>query len=321
MADGFLFFDRNVNIAMKSRETMGKKKAHLSIVTPTYNRAGLLQKCYESLRAQTCWDFEWIIVNDGSTDDTEKVMHSFSNDHFPIYCISKPNGGKHTALNASHAHIHGDYVLILDSDDYLVPTAVEQVLDGWNRYADDNDIGMVIFLKGSAEDQPNCKAADEDEYTPIDDSDYKRICIKSSDCCEVVRSSLFNKYPFPVFDGERFIGEGTLWDRVNDDAKSVYINKVIYICEYLEGGLTKSGRRMYIRNPRGGMYNSNLGMRRKHCLKRRIKCGLLYTSYGYFAGIPMPQMAGTCSAPVLMFLCLPFGWALYLFWKKKYMKD
>lgn len=291
----------------------------LSIVTPAYNRARLLPRCYESLCAQTCLDFEWIIVNDGSSDDTEKVMKGFQANDFPIFCISKSNGGKHTALNATHAHIHGEYVLILDSDDYLVPTAVEQVLLGWQRYSENQEIGMVIFLKGSTENMPNCKAAEKDEYKPVDNSNYKRICIRSGDCCEVVRSMLFKKYSFPVFEGERFVAEGALWDRVSDESKCVYINKVIYICEYLEDGLTKSGRGMFIRNPHGGMFTSNLGMRRKHRFQVRFKNGLLYTSYGFFAKKSISQMAKTCFAPVLMVMCLPFGFGLYLIWKKKYI--
>ena len=290
----------------------------ISVVTPVYNRAGMLHKCYESLCAQSCYDFEWIIVNDGSTDDTETVMQSFKTDCFPIICVSKANGGKHTALNAAHPYIHGDYVLILDSDDYLVPTAVEQVIAGWKRFEDNKEIGIVTFLRGNEENQPYCKAADTDEYKPVDISTYKRICIKSSDCCEVIRTDLFKKYPFPVFEGERFVAEGALWERVGDESKCVYINKVIYICEYLEGGLTQSGRKMRVRNPRGGMFTSNLGMRRKNSWKRRIKCGLLYTCYGFFAKMKPKQMAKQCSSKTLMRLCLPFGWVMYKIWKKKY---
>ncbi|MCQ2385773.1 MAG: glycosyltransferase family 2 protein, partial [Clostridia bacterium] len=96
----------------------------LSIITPTYNRGYLLPVLFHSLEKQTCFDFEWILVDDGSDDDTEAVAKTFFNDLFPFVYIKKENGGKHTALNASHPYVKGKYVLILDSDDYLTEDAV-----------------------------------------------------------------------------------------------------------------------------------------------------------------------------------------------------
>ena len=88
----------------------------LTIITPVYNRAGLLRDCYESLRCQTETDFEWIIVDDGSSDGSADTAEAFADDLFPIRVIRKENGGKHTAINAAIPHIRGDYVLFLDSD-------------------------------------------------------------------------------------------------------------------------------------------------------------------------------------------------------------
>lgn len=289
-------------------------KPFLSVVTPAYNRAHLLGKCFDSLLRQTDQDFEWIVVDDGSTDQTEDTVKEFRAE-FPIIYVKKENGGKHTALNESHAHIHGSYILILDSDDYLTDTAVEQVRAGWEKYADDAQIGIVTFLKGGAEHDPNCTAADEG--VPVDIMRYRRTVIYSQDCCEVIRTELFQKYPFPVFAGEKFVSEGALWNRVSFTHKCVYINSVIYICEYLEGGLTQSGRKMRIRNPRGGMYTANLNMNRKNFFRKRIKNGLLYTCYGCFAGMSPVKMAGGCDSKLLMWLCLPFGWMMYLLWKRQ----
>lgn len=293
------------------------KNETLSIITPVFNREKLLHNCYQSLKKQTSNDFEWIIVDDGSTDDTLAVAESFKAP-FEITVISKPNGGKHTALNASHPYIRGDYVLILDSDDTLIPSAVADVLDGWKEFEGNQDIGVVIFLRGSDEVRPLCKAYDEDEGKPVDISRYHRECLISSDACEVIKTELFKKYPFPEFEGEKFVAEGALWTRVGFTHKCVYINKVIYICEYLEGGLTKSGKPMRIHNPNGGMYVSNLGMYKNNFLKSRIKNGLLYTCYGFFAKKSIAEMWKQSDSKVLMCLCLPFGFALYQYWKKKY---
>ena len=288
----------------------------LSIVTPTYNRAHLLPECLKSLLSQTDKDFEWIIVDDGSTDDTQQVIGTFSAADFEFVYIKKENGGKHTALNAAHAHIHGQYVLILDSDDCLTGDAVEKVKREWKKWQSHKEIGIVTFLKGEAAECPVCTVRDFD--TPVDILRYKRTCISGSDCCEVIRSELFLKYPFPEFQGERFIAECALWNRVAMTYKCVYVNEVIYICEYLEGGLTKSGRALRIQNPRGGMFISQLRMDRRNYFSQRVKYGLLYTCYGRFAGIGVRQMTRECRARGLMWLCLPFGQALYFYWKHKY---
>lgn len=298
-------------------EVIMDKPILLSIVTPVYNRAELLNKCYQSLVSQTCYDFEWIIVDDGSSDNTLATAKSFSAP-FDITVVTKPNGGKHTALNESHKYINGEFVLILDSDDYLVPLAVFDVISGWQEYKNQNEIGLLTFLKGNDIDHPLCKAYDKDEGKPLDIIRYHRECILSNDACEVIRTELFKKYPFPVFESEKFVAEGALWSQVGLTHKCIYINKVIYICEYLEGGLTKSGKPMRVHNPNGGMYVSNFGMCRKNYLKYRIKNGLLFTCYGFFAKKSVTEMFRQCCSKLLMLFCLPFGFALYLLWKKKY---
>lgn len=298
---------------------MKNKSPSLSIITPSYNRGNMLKNCFESLRFQSNYDFEWIVVDDGSMDDTRSVMEYISNEHIPfeIRYIWKENGGKHTALNAAHPYIHGKYVLILDSDDTLTSDAVETVLNGWSKYDANADIGIVIFLKQLSDGTICARGKAEDIV--IDVLNQKRICNVASDCCEVIRTELFKKYPFPVFDGERFLAETSLWYRAGLDAKCVYINRPIYICEYLEGGLTKSGKKMRIRNCHGGMYTSYLRMNQRCALKERIKAGLLYVCYGCFAKISIAEMlkkAKGCRCWTLM--CLIPGTALYFYWKPLY---
>ena len=289
----------------------------LSVVTPAYNRAHLLSGCYESLRRQTCKDFEWIIVDDGSRDDTARVADSFADAGFPIIYIKKENGGKHTALNASHPHIRGKYVLILDSDDSLTETAVAAVLEQWGKYEAREDIGVVTFLRITPEGTLFAYVNDYD--TPVDLLTYPRAVNLGNDCCEVIRAELFKKYPFPVFEGERFLSEGVLWSQVAKTHKCVYVNNPIYLCEYLADGLTQAGRALRIRNPRGGMLSASFGMGRENSLRQRIKSGLLYTCYGFFAGLSPVQMVKQCVNHGLMWLCLPFGAVLYRYWKRKFL--
>ena len=292
------------------------EQVFLTILTATYNRVHTLPACHASLVKQTRKDFEWVVIDDGSSDDTESFFANLQDNGFRIRYFKKENGGKHTALNAAHPYIQGKYILMLDSDDTLTADAVEQVAAAWSRYDDDSSIGIVTLLKGLDPEHPNCYAADEG--IPVDIMSYHRICPVSNDACEVIRRELFLKYPFPVYPGEKFISEDALWNRVSFTHQCVYINRVIYLCDYLEDGLTRSGRPLRIRNPHGGMYTANLNMARKNNWKRRIKSGLLFTCYGCFAGFSPRQMAEYCDYRKLMIMCLPFGWLLYLHWKMKY---
>ena len=296
---------------------MNINKPTLSIVTTVYNRETLLQRCFDSLLCQTCMDFEWVVIDDGSTDNSFSVINSFRAP-FAIKKLSKENGGKHTALNASHELIDGKYVLILDSDDYLIPSAVEEVINGWKKYESNDEIGIVILLKGESTDKPTCMAYEADEGQPVDIMRYQRKTFHGMDACEVIRTELFMKYPVPVFEGEKFISEGALWNRVSFTHKCVYINKVVYIAEYQEDGLTKSGKPLRVHNPNGGMFTANLNMNKKNFFKRRVKNGFLYTCYGFFAKKSIGDMLKTCDSKLLMCMCLPMGLALFVIWKKKY---
>ena len=287
----------------------------LSIITPTYNRADYLPRCYNSLRCQTSFDFEWIIVDDGSTDNTESVVSAFSSELFPVVYVKKPNGGKHTALNASHPYIRGEYILILDSDDFLTDTAVQEVVDAWAQYAKDQSIGIVTFLKGTDKEHPVCAAVEYD--VPAEILRYRRIRYMRTDCCEVIRTELFKQYPFPEFEGERFLSECALWDQVSFTHKCLYRNSVIYICEYLEGGLTKSGRALRLQNAHGGMFTSELRMDRSNFFKDRVKNALLYNCYADCLGVSFRNRIEKSRAPVLTGICALVGRFLYWYWNSK----
>ncbi len=299
---------------------MEKRKLELlSIVTPTYNRAELIEKCYRSLIDQTCYNFEWIIVDDGSKDNTKEIVQGFikKTNKFPITYIWKENGGKHTALNAAHPHIHGEYVLILDSDDRLTPDAVETVLGDWDIYRKNTEIGVLTYYRKN--EKGELLAYSNTEKRIVDIIHHKRVCVHSCDCCEVLRTELFKKYPFPVFEDERFLAETALWNRLALECKCLYPGKSIYVGEYLEGGLTTSGKTMRINNPLGGMYTSYLRMHKKSFMSERIKATLLYICYGKFAKKSMIDILKE-GKPHQSLICLFYllGLFMYLYWRKKY---
>lgn len=295
----------------------------LTIITPVYNRKELLFRCADSLNKQTCSDFQWIIIDDGSSDGLEDEIRSFveCSHTYIVEYYKKKNGGKHTALNYSHPFIKGKYVLLLDSDDILTPNAVETVLKEWQNYETQEQIGIITFLKGKDTEHPNAYAPDE--RVPVNIMGYKRVCLNGQDCCEVIRTDLFKQFPFPEFAGEKFISEGALWNRVSLTHKCIYINKVIYLCDYLDDGLTKSGKPLRIHNPNGGMYTSALRMHSMNNAKDRIKAGILYDCYGFFAGRRIPTILNNTNdyinnITIVKIICMLPGYVLYRYWKKKY---
>lgn len=292
----------------------------LTIITPTYNRADCLTACWDSLKAQTCKDFQWLIVDDGSTDATPETVKRFLIEHedMQVDYLQKENGGKHTALNAAHPLIQGKYVVILDSDDRLVPEAVSSILQAWERFEADAQVGRIIFLKGYSVDNPICYV--KNENVPVDTLREPRIAVTGRDCCDTFRTELFRKYPFPVFPGERFIGEGAAFFGMELESKGVYINKVIYLCDYREDGLTKAGRKMRLQNPMGGMYNSKTYMHPKLPLNRRIEKGILYSCYAKFAEIPFPEALRENPYKVLTLITHFPGVLLYHYWNRTFFK-
>ena len=293
--------------------------AFLTIITPTYNRSDCLRTCWESLRNQTDRRFQWLVVDDGSTDDTANLIRELQarTDSFPITYVAKQNGGKHTALNASHEHIQGDYVLILDSDDTLLPQAVETVLQKWELFQADPAVGRIIFLKGYSPNQPICRVAHEG--VPVDTIREQRIGTDGRDCCDTFRTELFQKHRFPEYPGERFIGEGAAFFPMELESKGVYFNEVLYLCDYREDGLTKAGRKMRILNPLGGMFNSKTYMHPRLPMKTRIKKGILYACYARFAKVSFFKLMRENPYKFLTFFTIVPGSLLAAYWKHKHL--
>ena len=292
--------------------------ALLTIITPTYNRADCLSACWQSLCAQTVFDFQWLIVDDGSTDGTAAAVRDLQarTDRFAIDCIAKPNGGKHTALNAAHPHIRGDYVVVLDSDDTLTPNAVETILEKWALFADNAQVGRIIFLKGFTVEEPICRVAHPG--VPVDTLKEPRIGTAGRDCCDTFRTALFTKYRFPEFEGEKFIGEGAGFFPMELESKGVYYNEVLYLCSYREDGLTKAGRKMRINNPLGGMYNSKTYMHPRLPFKTRVKKGILYSCYAKCAGVGFRKLLRENPYKILTLTTYLPGCCLAAHWRRKH---
>lgn len=129
--------------------------ATVCVFTPTFNRAYILPKLYESLVAQTSRDFSWLIVDDGSTDNTAELVHGWQAEGLvPITYIYQENGGKQRATNTGMSHCTDELFFVVDSDDHLVPSAVEQIVDVWQGARSDVTLAGIVALRGTDEDTP-----------------------------------------------------------------------------------------------------------------------------------------------------------------------
>ena len=227
----------------------------ISIFTPTYNRAHLLPKLYESLYRQTYRDFEWIIVDDGSKDGTKEVVNSqfiIHNSKFPVRYFYQENGGKHRAINRGVKEAQGELFFIADSDDWLPENALTIVAEEYAKIKDDSTVAGVAGLdyydkggvvgSGLPKDTIDCNAID--------------IRLKhhvTGDLKEVFRTSVLREFTFPEIEGERFCPEQLVWFRIAQKYKLHYFNRPIYIAAYQEQGITAGIVKVRMNSPIASM--------------------------------------------------------------------
>ncbi|MEI3337519.1 MAG: glycosyltransferase family A protein [Clostridium sp.] len=291
----------------------------VTIFTPTYNRARLLKRLYESLKEQSDKDFEWIIVDDGSKDNTKEVVQGFIKEKIiPIKYLKKENEGKHIAINVGCDMAEGELFFIVDSDDYIPKEAIEEVKRDWEKYRNNTGIAGLVYLKAWKNGNLMGRKFEKDEFISNHVKEYNKGGVWGEKL-KILRTEIFRKNKFPKYENEKYVGEHVLWIEVSRKYDLVYINKVLYIAEYLEDGLTMAGRKLRIENPLGGIKGAQVLMQKDMCLKLRIKNNLLYSSYSFFAERTLKEIYKGAVQKFLLTLELPFGYVLYRYWKKKFL--
>lgn len=221
----------------------------ITVFTPTYNRAHLLDKLYTSLVIQTNRDFEWLIVDDGSIDDTKDVVQSFiKDDKIKIRYIFQENGGKHRAINKGLDHTKSELFFIVDSDDYLIPTAIKKIIYKYKTIENSKEFAGISFNKGFTENKLVGKTFSLDyiDCTNLERGKNNILGDKS----EIYKTEILRNIKFPEIEGENFMSEIVLWNEVaRQGYKLRWYNEIIYICNYLEDGLTVNRDSIYLRNP------------------------------------------------------------------------
>lgn len=289
----------------------------ITVLTPTFNREGVLRSLWDSLQKQTVKDFEWLVVDDGSTDGTKNLITQLQEkSDFPIRYIYKSNGGKHTALNVGIQTICSELTFIVDSDDCVTDDAVESILKIHKKYRSQNNICGYAFLRAFPDGKVNGKKFDVDEKI----GSYIDVRVNGDDTgadkAEVFKTHCLKEFPFPEYPNEKFLGEDLVWVRMARKYEMVHINKAIYVGNYLEDGLTNNRRKHNIASPVGCMHRAEEFMVSDLKTRYRIKGGLQYIVYGRFAGVKVVNLIRKSRHKILATVCIPGGLLLYARWNK-----
>lgn len=259
------------------------QKIKVSVFTPTYNRKDTLKRLYESLCQQTVKDFEWIVVDDGSTDGTELLIQDIVQKKNGFDCIYRKqnNSGKHAAINRGVALARGEYFFIVDSDDYVSSNAIERIIDifktiNMQEFAGIcgnicDSYGEIIGTTFDGSANIDCRMSDRDKYN---------IC---GDKAEVFYTDILKKFPFPSFKGENFLSEGVVWNRISAAGYLMrFFNEKIYICQYLPHGLSDTLPLIRKQNINGTLLFFRELYMMQSSLWAKCKTGSFYVRYALF---------------------------------------
>lgn len=257
--------------------------ATLSIFTPTYNRAHLLPQLYASLCSQTNKDFVWLLVDDGSTDGTEALVEQLKAENkIAIQYIHQSNGGKHRAHNTAVKACVTPWFVGVDSDDYMVDDAVEVILTRIERLgglAAPKRLGGLAAPREQSTSQNTAVFADGDESSLI--GLYRRGFVGETTL--VYRTDLLRAYPYPEFEGEHFVTEAVVYDKIDKEHVLSLLAKPLVVCEYQPDGYSMNEKRLFVQNPKGWAYRFNQRAQNTQTWKERYVCCAKYVCFSMIA--------------------------------------
>ena len=286
-----------------------------TIFTPTFNRKELLGKLYSSLQNQTYRDFEWLIVDDGSNDGTEERVKEFINEKkLDIKYFYTENGGKQRAYNFGVEKAEGELFICLDSDDEYVETGLETILKYWEKYENNNEIAGMGYLSTYPDGKVIGREFPEKEMISTQFDIYNKYGVKG-DKGLMFRTEILKKYPFPVFEGEKFTTEAVVYNRICQKYKMLYVNEKIEIKEYQKDGLTAKYNNLLLRNPKGqALYHNEINLQQLS-FKQKILNNAVYYKFCKVAGYGFLKIYKECYNKIGLIISLPVG--MYMYWKGK----
>ncbi len=287
----------------------------ITVFTPTYNRAYILSKCYESLNQQTCKDFEWLIIDDGSTDNTQELVAGWQahENGYPIRYIHKENGGLHTGYNTAIANMNTELSVCIDSDDSMPKDGIERILAVWSKV---KDIGVAGLIGLDVDQNGNLIGKPLPEADRINAASL--LCAPGmGDKKYVVRNDLLRMVaPMPVFQGEKNFNPHYLILKLSKKYYFHPVNQCFCLVEYQPDGMTANIWKQYVNSP-----NSFAELRRAIMevpgltWQYRLKNIIHYCSSSQIAG--NRNYIKESPRKLLTVLCTPAGWVLTGYIRRK----
>lgn len=286
------------------------KKKTLTVFTPAYNRAHTIGRTYESLCRQTCNDFEWLIIDDGSMDGTQELIEGWIKENkIPIRYIYQENQGMHGAHNTAYRNIHTELNICIDSDDYMPDDAVELIVSLWKEKGTEEFAGIIgldIDQKGNI---LGTKYPDDLCEIPI--GGYKRKG-KKADTKQIYRTDIINQYSeYPIFEGEKYVGLGYKYIYIENNYKMLVLNQPLVVVEYQQDGSSVNMYRQYWKNPKGFAFTRKIDMMYPLSLKRKLITCIHYVSSSirsknmkFIQESPLPIMTICAILPGLLLFIL-----------------
>ena len=287
----------------------------LTVFTPAYNRAQTLPRTYESLVRQDCKEFIWLIVDDGSTDQTKELVQKWQTEDagFEIRYIYKTNGGMHTAHNTAYENIDTELNVCIDSDDCLADGAVRKILLTWEKVKNKGYAG-IIGLDADLEGRIIGKGFPDG----LEETTLTGYYANGGwgDKKLVYRTDVIKKYPpYPVFPGEKYVALAYKYRLIDQDYKLAVLNDVLCNVEYQDDGSTATMWKQYINNPKGFAFWRRICMQYPMSKKRLwIDC-IHYVSESIIAGDK--QYIKKSPKRFMTIMALPFGMIFSIYTKKK----
>jgi glycosyltransferase involved in cell wall biosynthesis len=214
-----------------------------TIITPTYNRANLLPRAYKSIVKQTFQGFEWIVIDDGSDDQTSTLIEKWQKEaKFQIHYFWQENSGKHNALNKGVSEAKGYFILVLDSDDWLENNCLKRLVERWNGLTVDQKdrcvgiVGLCAYSDGRIVGSPY-----KSDGIIIDSFELRMLHHIKGDKFGINKTEVMRRFPFPDNLG-RFVTESLVWNRIAKEYKQLCVNDILAYKEYQKGGLTNRSR-------------------------------------------------------------------------------
>jgi len=286
-----------------------KFRFKITVFTPTYNRENTLLRLYDSLVGQTYKDFEWLIVDDGSTDDTEKLVQKwFTENLITIRYFKQENGGKHRAINRGLDLAEGELFFIVDSDDFLPDNSLEIIKSYSNKIR-----GSIVGVAGRKQYADKSKIGGEFGIKEFVSNHIEKRTLKGAmgDLAEVVKTDVLKQCKFPDFEGERFCAEGLMWNKLAKIGDLYFFDVTVYTAEYLEEGLSSNSIRNRRKSPLYAMQlYSELAQDKRLPLKLKIRTYINFWRFSFFSQLSFIEKWKKLNNSFLGLLCLPLGWLM-----------